>query len=193
MPAHCTLFAVLIALMLIMAITPKHREAFCDYLADNDFACPLQVREATYEIRPYQDVSSAAQEAAVKMLTTEWGAYIDDAFIRAQWPSTDVLYVMTSPEATAATVHVFACMAVDRKNFYPFMSHLIVAPDRRKKGWATIMMQLARKHAGMQGFDQVKLWCAKDMVPFYQKAGWALDDDATLSKPGDMVVMTTAT
>ena len=30
----------------------------------------------------------------------------------------------------------------------------------------------------------------KDMVPFYQNAGWALDNDASLSKPGDMVVMT---
>jgi GNAT superfamily N-acetyltransferase len=169
--------------------TSMRKSELCTFMADAGLVCPLQVDDSQYTIRPYQHCSRKVQEAVSAALFAEWqdGAakevdYTDEG-IRKAWPGGDVLYV-ASDDADL----FMGCVAVDRRNFHPFISHLLVTPSARGRGLGSRLLKHGEEYARCLRMESVKLWCRPHMVPFYAKRGYVLAD-AKKSDISDIVVM----
>lgn len=141
----------------------------CSYLADTGMVYALNIINDTYIIKPYQDMSSNIQKQVIEMLSTEWDFYTD-RYIKINWNNADIFYIMTTPDQTK----FIGSVAVDRKNFNPFISQLYVNPSERKKGYSYILLDIAEEYAKQFHFPTIKLWCNLDMISFYKKLGWTL-------------------
>jgi GNAT superfamily N-acetyltransferase len=155
--------------------------ALSRFLADSGNVCPLEVHAAAYTILPFSQTSASVRQQTVDALQKEWAddaQPFTEAFIRKTWPDIDVLYVAATPDE-----QFLACMAVDRRNFYPFISNLLVAPAYRSRGYAGRMLDLGEQYARESlGFDCAKLWCNDGLKGYYTKRGWTVDgqtDDGT--------------
>jgi predicted acetyltransferase len=59
-------------------------------------------------------------------------------------------------------------------------------PKFRRQGLATVGMKRATEILVEEGFDIGALFCAPEMVPFYERLGWRRYDGAVLTKqPGN--------
>jgi GNAT superfamily N-acetyltransferase len=167
--------------------TSMRKSELCTFMADAGLVCPLQVDDSQYTIRPYQHCSRMVQEAVSAALFAEWRDaatdteevdYTDEG-IRKAWPGGDVLYVAASDEL------FMGCVAVDRRNFHPFISHLLVTPSARGRGFGTRLLKHGEEYARCLRMESVKLWCGPHMVPFYAKRGYVLAD----AQKSDTIVM----
>lgn len=160
----------------------RKSELNCQFHADSGLICPLIVSDSVYSIKSYLEQPEHIQRAAVEGLAKEWGSSYTDAYIRQLWQGTDVLYVATTGTAFAA------CMAVDRKQFYPFISHLYVDPAYRKYGYGTRMLILGEEYARSLGFTEVKLWCVERLVGYYTTRGWTIESEPSKETSGQYVL-----
>lgn len=149
----------------------------CGYVADVGYICPITYEEKNIRVRPYQDCSPEIQSEVARHLREEWGdineVYDDadsDKFVRRRWPGTDVLYVMTDRR------EFVGCVGVDRRNFFPFISHVYVKPDKRNLGYGRKLVRIAERYSKEHGFTQSKLWCEEKLLPFYEKQGYTVED-----------------
>jgi GNAT superfamily N-acetyltransferase len=88
-------------------------------------------------------------------------------YITENWTGSDILYVMISNDDK-----FIGTVAVDRKNFYPYISHLFVDPALRKKGYGERLLDHGIDYARLFKFDAVKIWCEHTLVPYYASKGW---------------------
>lgn len=87
-------------------------------------------------------------------------------FLSSDWSNGDELYVLQQ------TQNFVGCVAVDRKNCFPFVSHLFVETNQRQKGYAKAMLMFVGKVASLHGFHDVSLWCKPELQAFYEKLAW---------------------
>ena len=149
----------------------------CGYIADVGYICPIIYEEKNIRVRPYQDCSPEIRKEVARHLREQWGdineVYDDaesDKFVRRRWPGTDVLYVMTDRR------EFVGCVGVDRRNFFPFVSHVYIKPDKRNLGYGRKLVRIAESYGKEHGFTQSKLWCEYKLVPFYEKQGYTVED-----------------
>ena len=147
----------------------------CTFLADIGYICPLKFMMGDLSINAFLDCSAAVQEVVAKALSQEWGAVlqVEDTqsaleLINRHWSGSDILYVMM-----AARRNVLGFVAVDRKSFYPCISHLYTMPQHRKKGYSSMLLAIAETYIAHIHFTEARLWCKPDLVPFYKKNGYA--------------------
>ena len=150
----------------------KNIEQFqCHFQADAGLICPVSIKDETGEIKPYQDYNENIQKDVIKSLVIEWGDDYNHEFIMREWPSSDALYVMTNKSG-----EFVGCIAVDRKQWYPYISQLLIVPSQRKKGYAKKLLSVAEKYIKDMGFDTARLWCEEKLLDYYKKQGWQVDE-----------------
>lgn len=123
--------------------------------------------DSGYVIRPWAAVPTDLQLQTVSALTKEWGPGYSIEQISGTWHSEDTFYVMASREGD-----FLGCVALDRKQLYPFVTNLLVAPEHRRNGYAEALLNVCEQHASDMGFTEVHLWCDLELVPFYVRLGW---------------------
>ena len=116
-------------------------------------------------------------------LQMQWGdnsnITYDEAFIEKTWKSPAALYVMTDAQG-----NLVGTVAIDRKSYFPFISHLYVKPQFRRRGYGSKLLTIAEGHAAHQyTFGQSKLWCPDECVKFYEKRKWRKEKVAWMLKP----------
>jgi GNAT superfamily N-acetyltransferase len=120
-----------------------------------------------FTIQPYQLCDETIQKATVAHLAEEWGpVYSTEGYIERIWSRTDIMFVMSDDSS------FIGCVAVDRRNFFPVMSHLYVVPEKRGLGYGNRLLRFAERYAVKLSFTEIKLWCSQDMVSYYLKKGW---------------------
>lgn len=125
-----------------------------------------------YSIRPWHQVSDRVRSQTASALEAEWGSDYSTDYIMRTWLSEDTFYVMTG-----RTGGFVGCVGLDRKQTYPFVSHLLVIPSQRSKGYASVLLHLCEQQAAKMGFTAVRLWCEPALVPFYTKLGWEAEEE----------------
>lgn len=143
---------------------------FCEYKADTGYTCPLVVTDGQLTIQPYAESGKHAMESASQALKREWGSAYSPEYILKKWEGTDVLYVMTKNE------HFVGCVAVDRQQFVPVLSHLYVVESERNNGHARKLLQVIDKYVKeVLLFNEIKLWCDPKLKKFYESFGWQVE------------------
>lgn len=161
---------------IIPLANPIKSDKGCYYYADIGLVCPTEVHNNIYDIVPFQYIDKYNQQVVVKYLQSEWGNkknYSIDSILD-EWPLIDALYVLTNKNKNNKK-NVVGFIAIDRKYFFPFLSHLYVIPEMRKKGYGTILIDFALKTTKIQGFKKCKLWCDKNQIDYYKKKDWYIE------------------
>jgi GNAT superfamily N-acetyltransferase len=155
----------------------------CNFHADAGLVCPVKVNAPTFNIIRYQDAIVDVQADVVRHLQKEWG--YNREFIETQWSAVtgDVLYVMVGNNTghTDNADRFIGCVAVDRKNFYPYISQLYVIEAERKRGHARKLLKAAEEYTRRMGFNTARIWCNTQLVPWYQKQGWIVDQEQSVA------------
>jgi GNAT superfamily N-acetyltransferase len=164
----------------------KYENKLCKFKDDTGYVCPIHYKKKNNKIIPYQESTKEIQDKVCKFMIKEWAEEakinnVDDAhyYIIDNWSSGDILYVLIDD------IELLGFIAVDRKQFYPFISHLYVTPDNRKKGFGKLLIDFAIEYIKILDFSEGKLWCKEELVPFYEKYGWKVIDKKKL----DAIVM----
>lgn len=160
-----------------------------DYALDAGLILPYASRVADCDVLPFADCADVIRERVRSVFLDEWGAldpvaYASTTFIEDNWKGTDVVYVMVDDEG-----HLVGIVAIDRKNFYPSISHLYVVSERRNQGIGSLLLAVAEKYALYLSFTVVKLWCDETMTKFYETRGYERDD--VLKQPGQIIMTKT--
>ncbi len=83
-------------------------------------------------------------------------------FIHDNWQGFDILFV-------AHDKHNFVgCIGVHRQA----ITHLYVVPWMRKRGYASLLLDVAESYLIENSFTEARLTCAKELVLMYQKRGY---------------------
>ena len=143
------------------------------YQADIDFFCPHMLETNLYYIIPYDLTENHIRKELIKMLNSEWENYSDE-FILSNWQNQDIFYVLVS-NIEDSQGEFIGSIAIDRKMFYPFISQLYVNKKYRSLGYSKILLDFANQHIKSMGFDEARLWCEKELIPFYEKLGWSIE------------------
>jgi GNAT superfamily N-acetyltransferase len=149
--------------------------------ADIGITCPLELYTESIYIIPYQKASLDLQITLAKELL-ELNPEVSKEYILDNWKGSDIMYVM----ASFSNNEFIGSIAVDRKNFEPFISHLFVANKYRKKGHAKRLLTFALEYSKCFKFNVAKLWCKPELVPFYTKLNWTFDSK---KEDLDLVIM----
>ena len=149
----------------------------CTYQWDSGYVCPSSKETDTYKILPYSKHDDATKKDAIDHLSAFWTEWTyDHNFIEANWGKDDMFYIMVSKDAVSKDGRFLGTVAIDRKNFYPFISQMYVVPSERRKGLATELLRFGEDVTMSMGFDTAKLWCEKHLVPWYEKRGYQAED-----------------
>lgn len=146
-------------------IVSKCSDIAC-YHSDIGVVAPLEVYSEHYYILPYQKTDAKIQEE-IALKLRELHPDIKREDILEQWVGSDVMYVMITH-----TNECIGSIAVDRKNFEPFISYVYVDPKYRKKGYGERLLQHGEDYAREFKFKEVKLWCKEKLIPYYTRYGW---------------------
>ena len=149
----------------------------CMYYADAGYVCTMSYVQDSIHIRPFQEANEDLKMQTALELTREWGEKLNitnpiemQLYIARNWSSTDVLYVMSNMGAFVG------CIAVDRKNFYPFIGNVFVTHKFRSQGNGKVLMEFAEKYIFTQlKFEYARLWCDDSMLPYYTKQGYVFE------------------
>ncbi len=153
----------------------------CQFQADAGYVfAPASKSDDGITVVPFPQCSDALQRTTSEHIFREWGkdlqvSSVDEclAIIRRQWSTAgDSMYVMSQSAREGHAAEFIGCVAVDRKQFYPYISHLYVHPDHRKRGFGQQLVEHGVKHAAACKFSEVKLWCERKLLPFYEGLGW---------------------
>ena len=143
------------------------------YKADAGFVHTLELHDGETVVLPHQKCDPEVQKALFAALLAEFGKDMgcDDAecvarYVDREWPDGDAMYVLTVSGAFVG------CVAVDRKNFVPFLSHLYVVPKHRGRGNGLLLLEFAERACKDMGFTEARLWCDPGMRAYYEKYGW---------------------
>lgn len=156
----------------------KYENKLCKFKDDTGYVCPIHYKEKKNKIIPYQESTKEIQNKVCEYMIKEWAKEakinnIDDAhhYIIHNWSAGDILYVLINES------ELLGFIAVDRKQFYPFISHLYVTLGNRKKRFGKLLIDFAIEYIKVLKFSEGKLWCKKELVPFYKNYGWKIIDN----------------
>jgi GNAT superfamily N-acetyltransferase len=134
------------------------------------------VERPGYEISPLALQPQNIQNQVAMDILTQWfeeyEGYTVEQIIAGWTSNNNVLFVMVDKKTNT----YIGCIGVDRNNFYPYISHLYVIPSKRKQGYARKLLRFAEEYVSDFGFDKARLWCDGDLVSYYEKQGWRVED-----------------
>lgn len=156
------------------------------FTSDSGLVFPLVYNEPTVSIAPFQRVSGQVQNWVAKSLLGEWGQVADLhnvqetlSYILKNWTHGDIFYVYTVHGSPVGFV------AMDEKNWYPYMSHLYVGNEHRNSGHATKLIEFCKHYTQHRCHSEYRLYCEPRMVPFYTKRGFSITEPNT----SDLIIM----
>jgi len=79
---------------------------------------------------------------------------------------------------------LYGTIAVDRKNFYPYISQLYIVESERCRGLARHLINFSNRYIKSLNFTQSRLWCENKLVEYYTKLGWFFE-----GKQNDLNIM----
>ena len=88
-----------------------------------------------------------------------------------RWNNSDILYVLYDEN------NFIGCVAIDRKNFFPFISQLLISKKYRKMGYGKYLLEIGEKYSQMLGFYESKLWCDENLLDYYKNSGWKKENE----------------
>ena len=138
------------------------------YVADTGYISPMIYTSGNICIKPYDDYDSDIQQMVkdnMKDISIHPDALTTD-YIESQWQNADIFYVMTKGTLFCG------CVAVDRMNFSPTISHLYVHPPFRGNGYSDLLLAVAEEYTLVLGFNSAQLWCSSNLIEFYKKKGY---------------------
>lgn len=122
-------------------------------------------------IYAYQQCSLDLKQNLLKEISKEWSE-LTDVFIRAKWPGgSDIFYILHDQTDGS----LIGCVAVDRSNFYPYISNLYVTPTKRRQGHAKTLINHGIAFTKSMGFQEARLWCKEHLLKWYQSMGFKQD------------------
>lgn len=140
--------------------------------ADVGLIVPFEAETSLFSFRPFILVSESLKERTVEALQIEFGNKMTREFIENKWTAGNVFYVLSFKSGDEHDAFI-GCVGVDRLQFYPFISNLVVHEKHRRKKFGQLLLRLAERYAERFQFPSVKLWCAEKLVPYYLKQGYA--------------------
>ena len=157
----------------------------CSFVADIGYVAPIVYSERRASghhltVVPFLDCPEQVRADVGRLLRDAFpreteGIEDVEAYVKRHWGGADAMYVL-AVDGTCA-----GCVAVDRKNFDPCISHLTVAKERRGQGLGKVLMTVAERYVTHIGFDYVCLWCEHALLRYYVQQGYDKKDDV---KPG---------
>lgn len=134
------------------------------FKADGGLVGPL----AAPGFQAYQQCSAQIKDVLLPQLASEWSD-LTDTFIRARWSGgSDIFYVLTDTQDGS----FIGTVAVDRSNFYPYISNLYVTPARRRAKFGKALLDHGIAFTKSMGFPDARLWCKPELVSWYESMGW---------------------
>lgn len=150
----------------------------CHFHADSGYLCPIEVVTPDgYRVRPWDRVPVGLRNQTITALEAEWRDGYSVQRISSTWLSSDTFYVMSREHGLSSEAEFIGCVGLDRKQFYPFVSNLLVAPVHRHRGHAPVLLAVCEQHAADMGFTEIRLWCEPGLVDFYTKLGWKAEKE----------------
>lgn len=147
------------------------------YEADQGYVCPFQYVGRDIEIMPFQKCSASLRRSVASALLTTWPddihcVTVDEAerYVVDNWKAGDLMYVMKDKQG-----EFLGCVAVDRKNFFQYISHLYVDQQHRGQGLSLILLQFIECVLKHQHARESRLWCNKSLQSFYEKQGYTIE------------------
>lgn len=134
--------------------------------ADLGTITALQVESSNYKILPFKKVHPDMQEIVATKLKS-LNPKMTKHYILENWNGSEIMYVMISKDD-----RFIGSVAVDRKNFEPYISHLFVDTIFRNKGYGERLLEHGIEYSRLFKFEHVKLWCVDILVPYYASKGW---------------------
>ena len=142
-----------------------------DYLADVGLISPPYVITDQFQIVPFELITNKQMlNEIINSLNNEFGndmAYSED-IINKTWTGANVFYIMTSSDKTK----FYGTIAIDRKNFYPYISQLYIVEDERCRNLGKHLINFANRYIKSLNFTQSRLWCENKLVQYYDRLGW---------------------
>lgn len=150
----------------------------CQITADTGFTCPLMYTDNTLCIKPYFMMDVEDQKIVTQHLRKQWGIYTHE-YIDKELSYGDMLYVAWNENGFIGTV------AIDRKQFTPFIGTLYVSDTLRNLGYSKILMTFAETYVHkVLGFNEASLWCNEFMLDYYFPLGYTIQ-----SKEKDIYIL----
>jgi GNAT superfamily N-acetyltransferase len=173
----CIVFCILLVCVIGLFLFSQNRTTKkVEYFKQN--------KEQKYIIRPFSQVSYRVKQQVIEALENEWsntGIHYNEDFIVETWQYPDILYVMTN--MTNNKENFVGCVAIDRKYVFPFISHLYVQKEYRKKGHGGKLLGIAEKHSNVYKYKSVRLWCQDELIEYYKEHGWQKEGYSWLIEP----------
>ena len=155
-----------------------------DYLADVGLISPPYVITDQFQILSFDQINSDMKQYIIDLLNEEFGqtndVYYSEDFINNTWSGANVFYVMTSSDRSK----LYGTIAVDRKNFYPYISQLYIVEEERSRNLAKHLINFANRYIKSLNFTQSRLWCENKLVSYYTNLGWYFE-----GKENDLNIM----
>jgi hypothetical protein len=148
----------------------KNRE---EYQADIGYFSPYYLISNLFNIIPYENTPLNIKKQVCNMLNHEFGTsdlFYNDDYITSNWKYANIFYVVMNKNSLLGTI------AIDRKNFYPCISQLCIVPSKRSLGLGKYLIEFANKYIKSMGFDKSRLWCKEELIPYYQKLNWSIEN-----------------
>ena len=144
-----------------------------EYQADIGYFSPYYLTSNLFDIIPYENTPLNIKKQVCKMLNHEFGTselFYDDDYITSNWKYTNIFYIIMTKKSLLGTI------AIDRKNFYPCISQLCIVPSKRSLGLGKYLINFANKYIKSMGFNTSRLWCKEELIPYYQKLNWSVEN-----------------
>lgn len=127
--------------------------------------CPRSSEERFQSdiVMTYRSVTDDVRETVRTHLNKEWDTVYTQEFILDTWG--DQFFVLIQDGG------FLGCVAIDDGKF---ISHLYVVKASRKKGIAKKLLGFAEARIRNQGYDMARLYCKKELIPYYQNHGYVL-------------------
>lgn len=146
-----------------------------EFLADVGYVSPLVYNDTQkkVEIKLFRHCDEIQQGAAAQFLCSHWSSEIKcesveqaKEYILKNFSASNLFYLLLFGGKC------IGCVGIDRKNFYPFLSHLYVQQSWRSKGFAKALLQFAEAMVISYGFNEVRIWCEPHLQKFYENMSW---------------------
>jgi GNAT superfamily N-acetyltransferase len=142
--------------------------------ADVGLILPFKAETSDFSFRPFALIEDSLKTQTVEALQVEFGSKITKEFVENKWTAGNVFYVLSfkTNGDIQKDESFIGCVGVDRMQFYPFISNLVVHRNHRGKKFGQLLLRLAERYAERFQFPNVKLWCAEKLVSYYLKQGY---------------------
>lgn len=157
----------------------QHAPELERFEADVGYVRPCHYETSSIHIVPFQRSSSVLKRTVASAILKEWPRESNckttdevETYILKHWGAGDLLYVCADKLHDDSFI---GCIAIDRKNFFPYISHLYVDDKYRRRGFSKILIEFAETVMTIQRYRESRLWCDPYLQNFYTKQGYIND------------------